>query len=88
MDIEMLRYLAAKTGLSLNYISKDEKLSYLLFQLWEIFGRKVILKGGTALNRVYLSKLNASRFSEDIDLDYFDDIPLNEKLKISKKKWP
>lgn len=67
----MLRYLAAKTGLSLNYISKDEKFSYLLSQIWDIFGESVILKGGTALNRVYLSKLKVSRFSEDIGLDYF-----------------
>jgi len=69
MELEMLRYLAAKTGLSLNYISKDEKVSYLLSQIWEIFGESVILKGGTALNRVYLSKLKVSRFSEDLDLD-------------------
>jgi len=69
MELEMLRHLAAKTGLSLNYISKDEKVSYLLSQIWEIFGESVILKGGTALNRVYLSKLKVSRFSEDIDLD-------------------
>lgn len=82
----MLRYLAAKTGLSLNYISKDEKLSYLLFQLREIFGRRVILKGGTALNRVYLSRLNASRFSEDIDLDYFSDKSLNEKIQNIREK--
>jgi len=34
----MLRYLSVKTGLSLNYISKDEKVSYLLSQVWEIFG--------------------------------------------------
>ena len=77
----MLRYLAVKTGLSLKYISKDEKISYLLSQLWDIFGRRVILKGGTALNRVYLSKLNASRFSEDIDLDYFGDMPVTKTLE-------
>ena len=82
----MLRYLAVKTGLSLKYISKDEKISYLLSQLWDIFGRRVILKGGTALNRVYLSKLNASRFSEDIDLDYFGDMPVNEKIQDIREK--
>ncbi|MBP1912383.1 nucleotidyl transferase AbiEii/AbiGii toxin family protein [Thermococcus stetteri] len=72
MDEEMLRYLAAKTGLSRNYIAKEEKISYLLSQLWEIFGEKAILKGGTALNRVYLARIGAARFSEDIDIDYFD----------------
>jgi len=82
----MLRYLSVKTGLSLNYISKDEKVSYLLSQVWEIFGDNVILKGGTALNRVYLSKLNVSRFSEDIDLDYFGKGDLNERIKAVEAK--
>ncbi|HDZ35858.1 MAG TPA: hypothetical protein ENH81_02950 [Thermococcus sp.] len=72
MDEEMLRYLAAKTGLGLNYIAKEERISFLLSQLWEIFGEKAILKGGTALNRVYLAKIGAARFSEDIDIDYFN----------------
>ncbi len=70
MDIEMLRYTAAKTGLGLNYISKDEKVSYILSQLQDIFGDAVVLKGGTALSRVHLSKQGVARFSEDIDLDY------------------
>ena len=82
----MLRYLSVKTGLSLNYISKDEKVSYLLSQVWEIFGENVILKGGIALNRVYLSKLNVSRFSEDIDLDYFGKGDLNERIKAVETK--
>ena len=72
MDEEMLRYLVAKTGLGLNYIAKEERISFLLSQLWEIFGEKAILKGGTALNRVYLAKIGAARFSEDIDIDYFN----------------
>ncbi|NJE00453.1 nucleotidyl transferase AbiEii/AbiGii toxin family protein [Thermococcus sp. JdF3] len=72
MDEEMLRYLAAKTGLGLNYIAKEERISLLLTRLWEIFGEKAILKGGTALNRVYLTKIGAARFSEDIDIDYFN----------------
>ncbi|WP_148882907.1 nucleotidyl transferase AbiEii/AbiGii toxin family protein [Thermococcus aciditolerans] len=72
MDEEMLRYLAAKTGLGLNYIAKEERISFLLSQLWGIFGEKAILKGGTALNRVYLARIGAARFSEDIDIDYFN----------------
>lgn len=72
MDEEMLRYLAAKTGLGRNYIAKEERISLLLSQLWEIFGEEAILKGGTALNRVYLAKIGAARFSEDIDIDYFN----------------
>jgi len=46
--------------------------SFLLSQLWEIFGEKAILKSGTALNRVYLAKIGAARFSGDIDIDYFN----------------
>ena len=46
----------------------------------------MILKGGTALNRVYLSKLNVSRFSEDTDLDYFGNGDLNERIKTVEAK--
>ncbi|AFK22074.1 nucleotidyl transferase AbiEii/AbiGii toxin family protein [Pyrococcus sp. ST04] len=67
MDERILRYIATKTVLGLNYVDKEEKISLLLSQLWEIFGEKSILKGGTALNRVYLAKIGAARFSEDID---------------------
>jgi len=72
MDERILKHTAAKTGLGLNYVDKEEKISLILNQLWEIFGEKAILKGGTALNRVYLAKIDAARFSEDIDIDYFN----------------
>lgn len=72
MDERMLKYIAARTGLGLNYVYKEEKISLLLSQLWEIFSGKAILKGGTAFNRVYLVKIGAARFSEDIDIDYFN----------------
>ena len=72
MDERMLKLIAAKTGLGLNYVDKEEKISLLLSQLWEIFGEKAIIKGGTALNRVYLANIGAARFSEDIDIDYFN----------------
>ena len=81
MEMELLRYISIKNGLGLSYISKDERLSNILSQIWDIMGEKVILKGGTALNRVYLSKINASRFSEDIDLDYISEEPLDVKIK-------
>jgi len=72
MDERMLKLIAAKTGLALNYVDKEEKISLLLSQLWEIFGEKAIIKGGTALNRVYLARIGVARFSEDIDIDYFN----------------
>ena len=64
MELSELRRLAAKEELSLNYIAKDEMISKLLIALQSLDG--IILKGGTAINRVYLKN---KRFSEDIDLD-------------------
>lgn len=65
MDIEELRRLAAKEELSLNYIAKDEMLSKILLSLQSF--DNIVLKGGTAINRVYIKN---KRFSEDIDLDF------------------
>lgn len=78
-DPEILRYLSIKTGLGLKFLSKDEKISIALEQLRELFP-EVILKGGTALNRVHLIKSGVSRFSEDIDLDFVSDKNLDEKI--------
>ena len=64
MEIEELRRLSAKEELSLNYIAKDEMISKALMGLQGF--DDIILKGGTAINRVYLKN---KRFSEDIDLD-------------------
>ncbi|MDG6220575.1 MAG: nucleotidyl transferase AbiEii/AbiGii toxin family protein [Candidatus Thermoplasmatota archaeon] len=80
MDIETMRRTAARTGLGLNYISKDEKISFILSYLWEEFGEDVVLKGGTALNRVHLSRGELSRFSEDIDLDFLAEGTISQKL--------
>ena len=84
-DIEILRYLAAKTGLGLNYLSKDERISILLEQLRELFP-EVVLKGGTALSRVYLAKMGVNRFSEDIDLDFISNKGLDEKMSIIRDR--
>jgi predicted nucleotidyltransferase component of viral defense system len=80
VDISLIRHLALKSGLSLNFISKDERLSEVLRQLNEVFGDEVILKGGTALNRIHLAKLGVARFSEDIDLDHRSDQGLDGKI--------
>ncbi len=84
-DIEILRYLASKTGLGLKYLSKDERISIILEQLRDIFP-EVILKGGTALNRVYLAKVGVGRFSEDVDLDFVSSNGLNEKISTIKER--
>jgi predicted nucleotidyltransferase component of viral defense system len=78
-DPELLRYLAAKSGLGLKYLSKDEKISILLGEIRSRFP-DVVLKGGTALNRAYLAKSGVCRFSEDIDLDVISKKPLPEKI--------
>jgi predicted nucleotidyltransferase component of viral defense system len=84
-DIEILRYLAAKTGLGLNYLSKDEKISIILEQMRDLFP-DVILKGGTALSRVYLAKMGVNRFSEDVDLDFISTKALDEKISTIREK--
>jgi len=78
-DPVLLRYLAAKSGLGLKYLSKDEKISILLGEIRTRFP-DVVMKGGTAINRAYLSKSGVSRFSEDIDLDFISKSPLQEKI--------
>ncbi len=84
-DPEILRYISTRTSLGLKYLSKDEKISIALEQLRDLFP-EVILKGGTALNRVYLAKSGVSRFSEDLDLDFTSDKRLDEKIAIIKEK--
>jgi len=78
-DPELLRYLAAKSGLGLKYLSKDEKISILLGEIRTRFP-DVVMRGDTALNRAYLARSGACRFSEDIDLDFISKRPLPEKI--------
>ncbi|MHA1131647.1 MAG: nucleotidyl transferase AbiEii/AbiGii toxin family protein [Candidatus Helarchaeota archaeon] len=82
VDPEIIKHVAIKTGLGINYISKDAKISELLDQLRVLFkdtqDTLLILKGGTAINRGYLE--SPKRFSEDLDLDYISEKPLNEKI--------
>lgn len=80
VEMELIRIRSLKTGLSLNYISKEEKISLLLEKLSEIFGSELILKGGTAINRIYLQKNNVARFSEDIDLDFVSRASIAKKI--------
>ncbi len=62
--IEELRSYAAKAGLGLQLVVKEA----FLFELAELLeGNDFILKGGTAINKVYLPA--HQRFSEDLDYD-------------------
>jgi hypothetical protein len=85
MDKDILRLLSVKTGLSLNYLSKEEHLSILLENLSNTLSDQYILKGGTALNRVYLSKMGVARFSEDLDIDYVSKEPVDARIKSIKE---
>ncbi len=66
--VKEIRKKALETGLSINYIMKDIELSKI-FKKLEGKIENIILKGGTALNRVYFSE--NKRFSEDIDFDIY-----------------
>jgi len=80
MNLEELRRLAAKEEMSLNFIAKDEMLSKLLVILKGF--DDLVLKGGTAVNRVYINK---KRFSEDIDFDLIFKGSVKEALGRTKE---
>ena len=70
INLEVCRTIAVQHGLPLQYVIKEFQLFYVLSQITAYCTRenkKLIFKGGTALNKVYLNK--GQRFSEDIDFD-------------------
>jgi predicted nucleotidyltransferase component of viral defense system len=72
MDESLARSLAAKVGLSMQYVIKENKLFEALSKILNAKTElQLILKGGTALNKIYFSGIQ--RFSEDIDFDCFGD---------------
>ncbi|MFH0863121.1 MAG: nucleotidyl transferase AbiEii/AbiGii toxin family protein [Candidatus Altiarchaeota archaeon] len=85
MDKDILRILSLKTGLGMNYLSKEEKISALLSELSGRLPEEYVLKGGTALNRIYLQKQGVGRFSEDIDLDLVSTQTLDKKIEETRK---
>jgi uncharacterized protein len=86
MELRMLRHLALRSGLGMNYVAKEERISQLLCILRYLFGSDVVLKGGTGFNRVHLSQLGVARFSEDIDLDYVPEGDLDGRIKSISEK--
>ncbi len=64
MELEELRRISAREELSLNFTAKDEMISKILLDLQKF--NDIVIKGGTAINRVYLKN---KRFSEGIDFD-------------------
>ena len=80
MELDELRRISAKEELSLNFTAKDEMISKALLELQEF--DDIILKGGTAINRVYLKN---KRFSEDIDFDLVFKGTVKEALSRTKE---
>lgn len=75
---DKLRNIAGRTGFNLVYLEKDYFLTLLMDLLKDVKG--VYLKGGTALNKIFLEH---TRLSED--LDFAADRPLAD-IKIDLKK--
>ena len=63
---QMLKSLAREQGVDLGIIQKDYAISYLLASIAQTtgLGEKIVLKGGTALKKLYYPTY---RFSEDLD---------------------
>lgn len=70
VNLEVCRVLAAQHGLPLQFVVKEFHVLDVAQQiaLAAGIGEKLVFKGGTALNKVYLKK--NQRFSEDLDFDY------------------
>ena len=69
LDKEYYILLSNKLGLSFDFIVKEHILLDVLNYLQKL-PFKYVLKGGTALNQVYFNQYQ--RFSEDLDLDIFE----------------
>lgn len=78
-QIEFFRALSAKHGLPLQFVIKEFHLMELLEKIAIKSDGGLILKGGTALNRVYATGI--SRFSEDLDFDYAAKKTAKQKTK-------
>ena len=79
LDETTLRALAGTAGLPLQFVYKESKLFEVLSKIMTAnkeAGYDIVLKGGTALNKVYFK--GTQRFSEDIDFDMFTE---NAKLE-------
>jgi predicted nucleotidyltransferase component of viral defense system len=63
---QMLKTMAREQGVGLEVLQKDYAISYLLSSMVQTqgLGEKIVLKGGTALRKLYYPDY---RFSEDLD---------------------
>ena len=69
LNLEVCKTIAVQYGLPLQFVVKEFHVFDVLGQIAMITApsKELVFKGGTALNKVYLGKLQ--RFSEDIDFD-------------------
>lgn len=79
LDEHLIFSISARTGLGRKFISKEDRISLLLKIISEWEEWDIALKGGTAINRLYLGE--KGRFSEDIDIDVFGPQRSKEKLE-------
>ncbi len=73
---------SGRYGIPLNFAIKEFKIFDLLSQVIKLMKEKdidLVLKGGTAINKVYFGELQ--RFSEDIDFDDFSKGSMKERIK-------
>src|SRR5512136_1314091 len=63
---QMLKLIASEQGVGLDVVQKDYAFSYLLAGMAQTsgLGERIVLKGGTALRKLYYHRY---RFSEDLD---------------------
>ncbi len=87
-NTEFFRNLSAKYGLPLQFVIKEFHVMDLLAKIVSLENKSIVFKGGTALNRCYAQRTDAtgvntplSRFSEDLDFDYISSKPLKSKIK-------
>jgi len=70
-DLEVCRMISVRSGLPLQFVIKEFHVFGVLGQIAALGDEKLVFKGGTALNKIYLGGLQ--RFSEDLDFDI--DVP-------------
>ncbi len=86
LDIEVCRTIAVRYGLPLQFVVKEFHLMDAVGMIAEFVSHKpdsLVFKGGTALNKVYLEKMQ--RFSEDADFDLVTKDAKRELLSFCKE---
>lgn len=79
LDRQMFEDLSERTGFQIDVLEKVYRLAELLGEIVEVgIGDQLTLKGGTAVNFLYL---DLPRLSVDIDLDYIGSVEKEQMKK-------